>query len=108
MALAHALCTYIPVLCNFILIHYWDSLGPLTRVSVMLVLPVSMGYWAIVLQFGKYLFVRSNKVLNSWNRKCWGSTKETRVMKKFRKSCTPVVIHSGKKLMFGRMTQFNY
>ncbi len=104
----HVLCLIIPVLCNFILIHYWANLGLLAKVPVMLGLPTSMGYWTVVLQFAKYLFVRSTKLLNSWNGKCWGSKKETSVMNKFRKSCRPVIIHWNKNLVLGRMTQFNY
>ncbi len=75
IAVTHALCIILPVMCNFILIHYWNSLSLLANVPVKLGLPISMGWWTFVLQLGKYLFVRSNKILNSWNLKSWGSKK---------------------------------
>ncbi len=108
MAISHALCTIVPVLCNFILIRYWNTLDTLSKCPVIFGIPVALGYWTFVLQIGKYLFVRSHKILNSWKKHAWEDKMERKVMGKFVKSCRPVVLCWNKSLVFARITQFNY
>ncbi len=107
-AVTHTLCVITPVLCSSILIKYWNIMDMLTKGPIILSLVVSMGYWMFVLQIGKYLFVRSKKVLGSWDRKIWKHGIENKVMRRFRKSCRPVVICWGKSFVLKRITQFNY
>lgn len=56
--------------------------------------PLNTGFWIFVLQLEKYLLATDEL--------------ENKVMRKFSKSCKPVVICYGKILVVGRITQFNY
>lgn len=102
----HGVCAILPMFCNFILIRYWDILDAIsiTSVSIMGIFP--LGFWTLVLQFGKYLFVRGNKTLGSWNRQSWGNLRENKIMKRFGRSCRLVLLRYGNQLVIGRMTQF--
>lgn len=106
--LGHGLCVIAPILCNFILIEYWNQLQPLSKVPMLLCIPSTMGFWAMVLHQGKLLFVRGNKILWSWRSHNWGRRRDNKIMERFRWSCWPIVLRHGNQIVLARITQFNY
>lgn len=92
----------------FVMFRYWNVLSILGKGPMILGLPLSMGFWTLVLQLGKYLLVGSNKIMVSWSCTAYTDCKERKVMKVIRKSCKPVAISWVTSLVLGRMTQFNY
>ncbi len=108
ISLAHGFCVIGPIFCNFLLIRYWGNLEPVNKLFVVLLAIILFSFWTFVLQLGKYLFVRGNKILGSWKRKRWGNEIERKVMKRFHKSCRLILIRCGNQLVFVRITQFNF
>lgn len=105
----HCLFVLFPALCNFLLIRYWHDLDLLCKLPLLTGCFLVTGFWLLVLQLGKYLWVRGNRILTSWSRTSWsGSNTEMKIMRKFTKSCRPILIFHGKQLVVGRMTQFFY
>lgn len=101
-------CTILPVFCICILIRYGNYLQMLSWALIMCMVALSVGVYILLLQLGKYLFIRGNKVLRSWQNKNWNSTLETKIMNRFKRSCRLVLIRHGNLLVLGRMTQFLY
>ncbi len=108
VSLAHGFCITVPIFCNFLLIRYWSNLELISRMFVVMLAFMLFSFWTFVLQLGKYLFVRGNKILGSWQRKRWENQLERRVMKRFQKSCRLILIRCGNQLVLGRITQFNF
>ncbi len=106
--LGHWYCVITPMFCSFILITYWDKLDPLGKAPILLGVPSTMGFWTVVLQLGKYLYVRGDKLLWSWQNHNWGKKRDHKYMERFRWSCQPVLIRHGNQLVLARITQFNY
>ncbi len=104
----HTVLMVVPIFGNFVLIKYWDRIHLIIKTSIGCTVCGALLFWTSVLQFGKYLWVRSNKILWSWKGVGWGSAKETRIMNKFRKSCKPVLLQNGNMIVIARMTQFKY
>lgn len=104
----HSVFMVVPIFGNFLLITYWDDLHLLEKTSIGITVWGGFLFWASVLEFCKYVWVRSHKILWSWNGVGWGKAKETKIMKLFRKSCKPVLIRNGNMLVMGRITQLKY
>ncbi len=103
-------CAYIilPVLGNFLLIKYWQDLSTIEACIVFVIGEGVIIYWTIVLQLGKYLHVRGEKIIWSWKGVWCNSPCETKLMRKFIKSCTLVLIQNGKMFVVKKITQFVY
>ncbi|CAL8070838.1 unnamed protein product [Orchesella dallaii] len=65
-------------------------------------------YWTVVLSFGGYLYCNTNRVLLSWKYHNWDCKKDTKLMSKFRKSCTPITIHFGTTFVIKRLTLLKF
>ncbi len=52
--------------------------------------------WGLVLTMGGYLHSNGLKILNSWKQSRWMSSLEIKVMTRFARSCTPIMICYGK------------
>ncbi|CAL8121027.1 unnamed protein product [Orchesella dallaii] len=87
---------------NFVLIRYWEMLEMLSSTQLLIAAGVLMGFWTFVLELGRLLFVHGNKVLGSWKGDKWGSPKENKLMKKFQRSCKPIIFCYGKQFVIGR------
>jgi len=57
-----------------------------------------------VLEFGRFLFCRGTKVIKSWKVDEKNYQGESKVMKKFARSCKPIVLSYGKQFVVGRVS----
>lgn len=98
-----------PMYINFILIRYWDNLHISLCMFFFLWLLFCLSFWSVILQIGGYLFVKGRKTISTWKRfQGWKSKEEEREMKKFAKSCTPIVICFGKQYVVKKFTLLKY
>lgn len=104
----HSAFMLLPSFGSFLLITYWDKMNLIEKGTIGSTIWAVLFFWTSVLQFGKYLWVSSNNILWSWNGIWWGSKKETMIMRKFRKSCRPVLLQNGTMLVIARLTQLRY
>ncbi|CAL8070812.1 unnamed protein product [Orchesella dallaii] len=65
-------------------------------------------YWTIVLSFGGYLYYHTHKVLLSWKCHGWNCRADSKLMAKFRKSCTPITVHHGKTFVIRPLTVLKF
>ncbi|CAL8110782.1 unnamed protein product [Orchesella dallaii] len=93
---------------NFVLIRYWSDLTVMTQVQLLLFSMTQMGVWSICMEFFRIIFMNGNKLLSSWKGGKWGTKVENRVMKKFQRSCQPIVIGYGTQFVFKRVSVPNY
>lgn len=109
ITLFHGIFVVGPVFGNFIIIRYWTSLDILSKGPVCIACWIATIFWLLVLQLGKYLWVGGKQILWSWRQFDWKvSERERSTMKKFTKSCRPILIFHGKQFVVGRLTQFTY
>ncbi len=108
VSLAHAFSVCLPIFCNFFLIRYWGNLNLISKLFAIMIALILFSVWTFVLQLGKYLFVRGNKIVGSWKRQRWENKIEEKVMERFQKSYRLVLIRCGNQLVLGRITQFNF
>lgn len=105
---AHGAGVVLPIFCNFIRIRHLKILYRVSTGSIIIMGLFTFGFWTMVLQFGKYLFVRGNKTLGSWKRQSWGDSRENNLMKRFRISCRLVLVRCSNPLVIGRITQLGF
>lgn len=99
---------FVPVLCFCVLILHWKSLQIISKLVLVVGWSITLGTWMVVLQMGKYLHIRGNKVFASWKRHDWETRQEQKIMSKYQKGCRLILIAYGKMLVVVKMTQFNY
>jgi len=90
--------------CNFVLIKYWNQLQIVSKLQLLSWTIIFMGFWACVLELGRFMFTQGNKVLGSWKRHEYAYSGESKLMKKFTKSCKPIVLSYGKQFVIGRVS----
>lgn len=98
----------LPARFVFILTVFWNQLNLMTKLPMLLLIPIKMSDWLCILRCDKHWWFSSGKIMKSWSHHKWASRIETRMMKKFAKSCTPVLLNCGKEEVFGRINEFNY
>jgi len=91
---------------NFALIKYWNQLQLMSKSQLLLWNVMFMTFWASVLELGRFLFSKGHKVLSSWKGDKLENRKNYKVMKKFLKSCKPIVLSYGKQFVIGRVSIF--
>ncbi len=91
---------------NFILIRYGGKLDPLYRIPIILGLVLCLGIWTSVIEISRVLNSRGNKVLSSWGGDKWGNSFNNKLMKRFRRSCKPLVVAYGTQFVMGKGTIF--
>ncbi|CAL8110784.1 unnamed protein product [Orchesella dallaii] len=93
---------------NFVLIRYWSNLTAMIQVQLLLFSISEMGMWSICMEFFRIIFMNGNKLLNSWKGGKWGTRVENCFMKKFQRSCQPIVFGYGTQFVFKRVSVPNY
>ncbi len=99
-------CIYI----SFVLIKYWTVLPLHTKVPLVVGLLLQLTVWTSVMDVGRFLNDRGNKVLKSWKRYKWNGENNGKIMQKFGLSCkslqlaygTQFVIRKGSLFIFYR------
>jgi len=89
---------------NFVLIRYWGQLQIVTKIQFLIWTYVLMTFWACVLELGRFLLTKGNKTLRSWKGGKWKSATNNNLMKKFLRSCKPIVLSYGKQFVVGRVS----
>lgn len=84
-------CIYI----TFVLIRYWNELEAYAKAPLLVQDILGMLVWSGIVEIGRLLNNRGNKVPNSWMRSNWRSAFEQKFIKKFRKSCKPLLLAYG-------------
>ncbi|CAL8072491.1 unnamed protein product [Orchesella dallaii] len=87
---------YLILFCNTMLIRRWEKLNAALRVSLILLSVLAMFLWGLVLKVFGRMDVWSQKTLKSWKDHNWGSVRDNKYMRKFRKSCRPLRIGYGR------------
>lgn len=108
MWMSNIILVIIPALWTLMLVRFWENLEIVSKVPIMLGIILVIGVWMCVLQCGKLRWLIGGKVLKSWKLHNWTNRREHAIMKRFMKSCKPILINWGKKLVLGRMNQFLY
>lgn len=86
---------YASITISFVLVRYWGNLRLFAKVPLVAGLLLSLIAWTGVMEFGRRLFSKGKKVFASWRGDKWGSQTENKVMKKFRLSCSPLLLSYG-------------
>jgi len=91
--IAQVLVGHLGLMVNFVLVRHWDDVS---IESVLIILMITIGvqvFWVCVLSLGGNTTQQFGKVVASWKYSLrTGSKRESTFMKKFRKSCRPIVI----------------
>lgn len=87
---------------NFVLLRYWKNLKTFAKAPLLIDDFVGLFVWTGLMELGRILFQRGNKVINSWKPKLVDKSLEGKVMKRFRLSCKPLVLAYGKTLELKR------
>lgn len=92
------------VFTNFVLLRYWSDQHTIMRVLGLGYTLMFILIWTAILQLGKLLFLKGNKVVNSWRGRDWGNVVENRIMKRFKISCKPILLSYGRQFVIGRQS----
>lgn len=93
------------ILILFLLARYWGTLEPLSKAPLLIGMLTLIAFWSFILGFGGFLFIKGKQVIKSWNIRTWHFGKlEDKVMKKFVKSCKPVIVSYGTQFVVKRVT----
>lgn len=95
---------------NFVLLRYWQVMHVTSKAPLSLGTVLLMGFWSILLELGKTFFVRGTKVILSWKRHTvWNSNpRRNKEMRKFAKSCKPILVSYGRQFVVGRVSVINF
>lgn len=105
--------------CNFLfvimpiygccsLIAQWRTISLEGKSAIVAMCIGSILFWSIILHLGRYLYSNGKEVLESWRVRDWGSASESKVMRKFTKSCRLLLICYRDVIVIRRHTQFVY
>lgn len=88
--------------CNAVLILYSSRLSLMSRVQLTMMCFSMLLYWLFVLELGRYFFAKGSKTIGSWKGNKWGN--DNKQMKKFQRSCKPILICCGSEFVIRRAT----
>lgn len=91
---------------NFVLIRYWTQMSIQTKAPLVMGEFLDFSIWTGVIVMGIFLSSKGSKVLNSWNGNKWSSPIENETMKRFRRSCKPLVLCYGTQFVVGKSSLF--
>lgn len=108
VAFFHLKSTVFPIYVFYVLSCYGGQMDLVTNSAILTSAVSIINFWMVILQLGKYICVKGNESLWSWKEFSLGPSKDARIMSKFRRSCTPMLICYGKTFKIQRITQFMY
>lgn len=95
---------YTVMFCNAVLMRYWSALMPVSRFQLCAMSVTLLYFWTFVLELGRFFFAKGSKTIGSWKGNKWGSSGSNKEMKKFLRSCRPIVISYESKFVIRRST----
>lgn len=90
----------------FVLIRYWTSLEIYAKLIIMGGYILALVLWTSMLLLGKLLFVKGSIILRSWIGINWGNQLENHGMRKFSRSCKPLVLAYGSRFVIRKKSVF--
>lgn len=99
--------TKLSLFCNYILIKQWNELDATTATLFLLLTFVFSGFWVFILNFGGLLQIQGKLLLKSWKEFNWAK-KDMKLLSKFRKSCKPFCVNSGKYFHMNRLSSLKF
>ncbi len=93
---------------NFVLIRYWTALQPHAKIPLSIGLVLSLSAWTNLLELGRFLYFRGNKVFKSWKNYKWDDGMDNKVMAKFGASCKPILFAYGTQFVIKNGSLFNF
>lgn len=105
----HFLFTLFPVFANIALLIYWRKLGFIVAGILFVFLIIGVSSWMVILQIGKYLWVKGNKSFGSWGKIGFSANSyQNKIIKRFKRSCRLILLRHGNILVLDRIAQFVY
>ncbi|CAL8068416.1 unnamed protein product [Orchesella dallaii] len=92
------------IFCNVVMIRYWSDLEIVAKSALLIWTIFFTTFWCTVMELGRFYFLKGTKTINSWSGGDWGTPKQNKIMRKFIKSCKPIVIGYGKQFVLGRVS----
>jgi len=108
LGLFNAIFTIITVWMNFVLMRYWEELKIITKLQLLAWTSSIMGFWVVVLELGHFQQSKCLKMQGSWKTNNWENKKRDTFMKKFLRSCKPIVLSYGRQFVIGRVSVLVY
>ncbi|CAL8128199.1 unnamed protein product [Orchesella dallaii] len=96
------------VYCNYMLIVYSQQMSWATICLLGFWAFTFSLYWTTLLSFGGYLYVHCRRVLLSWKYHTWNCSSDTKLMSKFRRSCTPITLQFGTTFIIKSLTVLKF
>ncbi|CAL8125318.1 unnamed protein product [Orchesella dallaii] len=98
----------IVVSCAYMIIKHRGILKP-TTVAMLLGFSTTCGiFWGLILLLGGYINLYAKRILDSWKYHPWPTKQDRKLMRKFRKSCTPLMLNYGKTYIIKRLTVLKF
>lgn len=106
---AHFVFSTTPMFINFVLIRYWQELHAAIKLLLIIWVAGIVIFWTGVLHTGGCLFLSNKKIISFWRKyDRWKTEGEAKGMRKFAKSCTPIVICFGKQFVVKSLTLLKF
>lgn len=96
--------TLMSVFGAYVAIKHNDKMKTMSLLMVLGWTLIAAVGWGLCLTLGGYLHSNGQKILGSWRKYEWKSKKERNEMKKFVRSCKPIVICYGKIFVVRRVS----
>lgn len=94
---------------NFVLMRYWEMLGPLTKSALFFMDFTLVSFYINLLELGCIFYLRGVKALQSWKGVKWSESMfVNRKMRRFQRSCQPIILCWGNHFIIGRQSIFIY
>lgn len=92
----------------FVIIRFWEQLNVIASVALVFTCVFGLLAYTLLLEVCFLFFVGCTRTIQSWKRFDWGSRHANKEMKKFCRSCKPLVYSCGKQFVIGRVAIFNF
>lgn len=102
LLLLNASSVLISIFISVVLGMYWGKLQFFGKCCLVTILGTTLVVWTGTLDLGRILFVNGSKTLKSWRSHQWGSANKDKIMKRFLRSCKPILLYYGKTFTIGR------
>jgi len=96
------------VFCAYMVFKHHDNMKRSLVIMMIAWACISAVFWSTVLLMGGYLHLYGKKVLESWKYHEWSSRTEGKLVTKFQKSCSPIMINHGKAYIIRRITVLKF
>jgi len=83
---------HVGLMVNYVLVRHWNDVSVESIIIIVFISIAVQVFWVFMLSLGGNTTQQFGKVVASWKYLRIGSKEESTFMKKFRKSCRPIVI----------------